>query len=79
MRFSKVRPNQPLCPGEGVVEVLLGGVVLVSRPPVVFPDELEQSRPLVLPDRGRARAAHHDPVTVRVAGETVQQVPGPGL
>ena len=41
MRFSKVRPNQPLCPGEGVVEVLLGGVVLVGWPPVVFSDEPE--------------------------------------
>ena len=79
MRFSKVRPNQPLCPGEGVVEVLLGGVVLVGRPPVVFPDELEQSRPLVLPHGCRARAGDHDPVTVGVAGETVQEVPGPGL
>ena len=79
VRFSEVRPHQPLCPGEGVVEVLLGGVVLVGRSPVVLADELEEPRPLVLPHGGRAGAADHDPVTVRVAGEGLQQVPGPGL
>ena len=79
MRFSKVRPNQPLCPGEGVVEVLLGGVVLVGGPPVVFSDEPEQSRPLVLPDCGRTGAGHDDPLAVRVTGESVQQIPGTGL
>ena len=79
MGFSEVRSHQPLGPGEGVVEVLLGGVVLVGRPPVVLTDELEEPGPLVLPDGGRTGAGDHDPVTVRVAGEGLQQVPRPRL
>merc|ERR1719150_467378 len=39
VRLPEVRPHEPLRPGEGVVEVLLGGVVLVARPAVVLPDE----------------------------------------
>ena len=79
MRLPEVRPYQPLRPREGVVEVLLGGVVLVGGPPVVFSDEPEQAGPLVLPDGRRPGAAHYDLLTVRVAGETLQEVPGPGL
>ena len=79
MRFPEVRPPQPLGPCEGVVEMFLGGVILVSWSAVVFSNEPEESRPLVLPDSRRARAGHHDLLAVRVAGETVQQVPGAGL
>ena len=52
MRLPEVRSNQPLRPSEGVVEVLLGGVVLVAGSTIVFSDEREESSPLVLPDRG---------------------------
>ena len=79
MRFPEVRPHQPLRPCKGVVEMFLGGVILVSWSPVVFSNEPEQSRPLVLPDRSWTRAGHHDLLAVRVAGEAVQQVPGAGL
>ena len=79
MRFPEVRPNQPLCPCEGVVEVFLGGVILVCRPPVVLSNKAEEPCPLVLPDSCRTGTGHHDLLTVRVTGETVQQVPGSGL
>ena len=54
MRFPEVRSHEPLSPGEGVVEVLLRGVVLVHRPPVVLTHEGEQAGPLVLPHGGLA-------------------------
>ena len=52
VRLPEVRSHQPLRPGEGVVKVLLGGVVLVAGSTIVFSDEREESSPLVLPDRG---------------------------
>ena len=52
VRLPEVRSHQPLRPSEGVVEVLLGGVVLVAGSTIVFSDEREESSPLVLPDRG---------------------------
>ena len=36
VRLPEVRSHQPLRPGEGVVEVLLGGVVLVAGSSIVF-------------------------------------------
>jgi hypothetical protein len=49
MRLPKVGPDKPLGSGEGVVEVLLRGVVLVHRPTVVLAQEPEEAGPLVLP------------------------------
>jgi hypothetical protein len=54
MRLPEVGPDKPLGPGEGVVEVLLGGVVLVDRPTVVLAQEPEEAGPLVLPHGGLA-------------------------
>jgi hypothetical protein len=49
MRLPEVGPDKPFGPGEGVVEVLLRGVVLVHRATVVLAQEPEQTGPLVLP------------------------------
>jgi hypothetical protein len=54
MRLPKVGPDKPLGPSEGVVEVLLRGVVLVDRPTVVLAQEPEETGPLVLPHGGLA-------------------------
>ena len=79
MGFSEVRSHEPLGPGEGVVEVLLGGVVLVGRPPVVLPDEGEQAGPLVLPDGRRPVRGDDHLVAVPVTGEGGEEVAGGGL
>ena len=69
MRLPEVRPDEPLRAGEGVEEELLGGVVLVDGPPVVLPDELEESGALVLPDGGVAVAVDEDLVAGSCAAE----------
>ncbi len=57
VRLPKVWPDEPLGPSEGVVEVLLRGVVLVDRPTVVLAQEPEETGPLVLPHGGLACGA----------------------
>ena len=66
MGFPKIRPNQPLGPTECVEQKLLGGLVPVHWPSIVFPVEVEQSCPLVLPDGGVGVRRHDD----LVAGAT---------
>ena len=74
MRFSKVGPHQPLCTCECVIQVFLGGIVLVSWSPIVFTNKLKKSCPLVLPDSCEPLRGDHHLVAVRVAGQALQEV-----
>ncbi len=59
MRLPEVGPDEPLGPREGVVEVLLRGVVLVHRATVVLAQETEEAGPLILPHGGLACGVGH--------------------
>ncbi len=79
MGLPEVWPHQPLGPGERVEEELLGGVVLVDGPPVVFPEEGEEAGALVLPDCRPAVAVHHDLVAGTRAAQGGQEGGGSGM
>jgi hypothetical protein len=60
VRFSEIRPDKPFRSGKCVKKKLFCGVVLINRLPIVLPHELEQSRPLVLPDGRLVVAVDYD-------------------
>ena len=71
--FPEVRADHPLG-SLYVVEILQSGVLLVERPPVVFPDKGEEAGPLVLPDGGPALAGDDELLTASVTVERPQEV-----
>ena len=73
LRFPKVGPHQPLlC--ECVIQVFLGGIVLVGWSPIVFTNKLKKPCPLVLPHSCEPLRGYHHLVAVRVAGQALQEV-----
>ena len=67
--FAKVWTDEPRgCDGR-VEEEFLGGVVLINWTLVMFAQEFEEARPLVLPNGRRAVAFDNDFITATFASQ----------